>query len=127
MKIYVTNVHVDDQAKALEFYTGILGFKKKADVLVGAFRWLTVVDENDGVQLLLEPSDHPATQAFKKAIVADGIPAASFQVDDIAATHAELEAKGVKFLQPPTEAGGFSVAVFDDTCGNLIQIIQMKE
>ncbi len=102
MKIYVMSVFVDDQAKALEFYTSTLGFKKKQDVPLGANRWLTVVDEKDDVELLLEPDEHPASKEYKKALVADGIPAASFQVDDLTATHSELEAKGVKFVQPPT-------------------------
>ena len=123
-RIYVTSVFVDDQAKALDFYTGILGFVAKTDVPVGEFRWLTVVgaEEPDGVELLLEPDAHPAAKAYKRALVEDGIPATSFAVDDVAATHRELESKGVRFTQSPTEMGPVITAVLDDTCGNLIQL-----
>jgi catechol 2,3-dioxygenase-like lactoylglutathione lyase family enzyme len=119
MKIYVTSVFVDDQAKALDFYTGKLGFIKN--------RWLTVVspDAPDGVELLLEPSGHPAVRPFKQALVADGIPMTSFQVDDIGAQYERLTALGVAFTLPPTDAGPVKMAVLDDTCGNLIQIVQM--
>ncbi|HCO53660.1 MAG TPA: bleomycin resistance protein [Pelagibacterium sp.] len=128
MKIYVTSVFVDDQAKALDFYTGKLGFIKKNDIPVdGENRWLTVVspDAPDGVELLLEPSGHPAVRPFKKALVADGIPMTSFQVDDIGAQYERLTALGVAFTLPPTDAGPVKMAVLDDTCGNLIQIVQM--
>lgn len=128
MKIYVTSVFVDDQAKALDFYTGKLGFIKKNDIPVdGENRWLTVVspDAPDGVELLLEPSGHPAVRPFKQALVADGIPMASFQVDDIGAQYERLTALGVAFTLPPTDAGPVKMAVLDDTCGNLIQIVQM--
>lgn len=128
MKIYVTSVFVDDQAKALDFYTGKLGFIKKNDIPVdGESRWLTVVspDAPDGVELLLEPSGHPAVRPFKQALVADGIPMASFQVDDIGAQYERLTALGVAFTLPPTDAGPVKMAVLDDTCGNLIQIVQM--
>lgn len=128
MKIYVTSVFVDDQAKAHDFYTQKLGFVVKNDVPVGENRWLTVVspEQPEGTELLLEPSDHPAVPTYKSAIVADGIPAASFQVDDIDAEHEQLSVVGVEFTMPPTDAGPVRVAVFDDTCGNLIQLMQMK-
>jgi catechol 2,3-dioxygenase-like lactoylglutathione lyase family enzyme len=124
MRINITSVFVDDQAKALDFYTDALGFVKKTDVPAGEFRWLTVVSPEapDGVELLLEPNDHPAAQAYQKAIVADGIPATSFAVDDVQGEFDRLSAKGVIFVQPPTEMGPVTTAVFDDTCGNLIQI-----
>ena len=125
MRITVTSVLVDDQAKALAFYTDVLGFVKKTDVPAGEDRWLTVVspEEPDGVELLLEPDAHPAARPFKEALVADGIPATSFAVDDVAAEFDRLSAKGVTFVQPPTEMGPVTTAVFDDTCGNLIQIV----
>ena len=125
MRIYVTSVHVGDQAKALDFYTSVLGFEKKHDVPVGQYRWLTVVspESPDGTELLLEPDDHPAVAALKDALVADGIPAASFAVDDIEAEYERLLTQGVSFTQPPVEMGGVTTAVFDDTCGNLIQIV----
>jgi len=123
-RINVTSVLVDDQAKALAFYTDKLGFVPKTDVSLGEYRWLTVVGANepDGVELLLEPDAHPAAKVFKRALVADGIPLTSFEVDDVAATHAELETKGVRFTQPPTPMGPVVTAVLDDTCGNLIQL-----
>lgn len=126
MRIYVTSVFVDDQAKALEFYTGRLGFKVKHDIPLGEHRWLTVVDDNDGVELLLEPSEHPAVPPFKSALVADGIPAASFMVDDLNEEYQRLSSAGVEFVQPPTSAGDVSMAILDDTCGNLIQLVQMN-
>jgi catechol 2,3-dioxygenase-like lactoylglutathione lyase family enzyme len=129
MRIYVTSVLVDDQAKAEDFYTRVLGFRVKHDVPVGeGARWLTVVspDNPDGTELLLEPGGHPAVPPFKAALVADGIPFTSFQVDDIDAEHARLVASGVTFTQPPMDAGPVRMAVFDDTCGNLIQIVEMK-
>ena len=127
MRIITTNVFVDDQAKALDFYTGTLGFLKKTDIPAGAHRWLTVVSPSspDGVELLLEPSDHPAVAPFKKALVADGIPYTSFSVDDASAEFERLRALGVRFVQEPTTMGPVTVAVFDDTCGNLIQIARM--
>ena len=126
MRIVVTSVSVEDQEEALGFYTGVLGFRKREDVPVGEHRWLTVVspEEPDGVELLLEPSDHPAVKQFKRALVEDGIPFTSFGVEDVEAEHARLEGLGVKFTQPPTTFGDVTVAVFDDTCGNLIQIAQ---
>ena len=127
MRIHLTSVFVDDQAKALAFYTDVLGFVKKTDVPTGEHRWLTVVSPEapDGVELLLEPNDHPAAQAYQQAIVADGIPATSFAVDDVQAEFDRLSAKGVTFTQPPTEMGPVTTAVLDDTCGNLIQIAAM--
>jgi catechol 2,3-dioxygenase-like lactoylglutathione lyase family enzyme len=124
MRIYVTSVLVDDQQKALRFYTDVLGFVKKTDIPVGAARWLTVVspDVPQGPELLLEPDAHPAAGPFKAALVADGIPATSFAVDDVPAEFERLRRLGVRFTQEPVEMGGVTTAVFDDTCGNLIQI-----
>lgn len=124
MIVTTTSVFVDDQARALAFYTDVLGFLPKTDVPVGAHRWLTVVSPEapDGVELLLEPAEHPAVAPFRAALVADGIPWTSFGVADVRAEHARLEGLGVRFVQPPTEAGPVVVAVLDDTCGNLIQI-----
>ena len=124
MKINLTSVFVDDQARALDFYTRVLGFEKKHDIPLGEFSWLTVVspEQPDGPELLLEPSDHPAVGPFKAALVEDGIPAASFAVDDVRAQHERLQGEGVVFTQAPMEAGPMVTAVFDDTCGNLIQI-----
>jgi catechol 2,3-dioxygenase-like lactoylglutathione lyase family enzyme len=126
MRIVVTSVFVEDQEKALGFYTGVLGFQKKEDVPLGEDRWLTVVstEEPAGVELLLEPSGHPAVKPFKRALVEDGIPFTSFGVEDVEAEHARLEGLGVRFTQPPTAFGDVKTAVFDDTCGNLIQIAQ---
>jgi catechol 2,3-dioxygenase-like lactoylglutathione lyase family enzyme len=124
MKIVVTSVLVDDQARAFAFYTDVLGFLPKTDVPAGDARWLTVVspDAPDGVELLLEPDGHPAARPFKEALVADGIPFTSFGVDDVQAEYERLVERGVAFVQPPTAMGPVTVAVFDDTCGNLIQI-----
>jgi len=125
MRITRTSVLVDDQAKALDFYTRVLGFVKKTDIPLGEHRWLTVVgpDDAEGVELLLEPDEHPAARAFKEALVADGIPFASFTVEDVEAEHAHLTAAGVVFTQPPTPSGPVVTAVLDDTCGNLVQIV----
>jgi catechol 2,3-dioxygenase-like lactoylglutathione lyase family enzyme len=124
MRIYLTSVLVDDQDKALGFYADVLGFQKKADVPVGGARWLTVVSPQDpqGPELLLEPDAHPAAGPFKAALVADGIPATSFAVEDVQAEFQRLRGLGVRFTQEPLEMGGVTTAVFDDTCGNLIQI-----
>jgi catechol 2,3-dioxygenase-like lactoylglutathione lyase family enzyme len=126
MRIVVTSVLVDDQAKAHRFYTDVLGFRTKVDVPVGEDRWLTVVspDDPDGTELLLEPDSHPAARPFKQALVEDGIPATSFGVDDVEAEYGRLTALGVQFTQPPARMGPVTTAVFDDTCGNLIQIAQ---
>jgi catechol 2,3-dioxygenase-like lactoylglutathione lyase family enzyme len=127
MRIYVTSVFVDDQAKALAFYTETLGFVKKNDIPLGEASWLTVVspDDLDGTELLLEPDGHPAAKPFKAALVADGIPLTSFAVDDVDAEYERLRALGVRFTQPPTAMGPATTAVFDDTCGNLIQIVHV--
>jgi catechol 2,3-dioxygenase-like lactoylglutathione lyase family enzyme len=126
MKITLTSVLVDDQAKALRFYTDVLGFAKKTDVPLGEHRWLTVVspDSPDGPELVLEPDEHPAVRPFKDALVRDGIPFTSFAVDDVHAEFARLTARGVRFTQQPTSMGPVTTAVLDDTCGNLIQIAQ---
>ena len=128
MRIWVTSVFVDDQARALEFYTATLGFVKKTDVPVGEYSWLTVVspDDPDGVQLLLEPDQHPAARAVKEALVADGIPWTSFAVTDLAAEYERMRGLGVVFTQEPADMGTVQTAVFDDTCGNLIQLTQLK-
>ena len=126
MRITLTNVLVDDQDKALAFYTDVLGFEKKSDVPLGEYRWLTVVspDAPDGVELLLEPDAHPAAKTFKAALVDDGIPFAAFAVDDLEQECERLRAAGVRFTQEPTAMGPVTVAVLDDTCGNLIQLTQ---
>lgn len=128
MKIVITSVFVDDQAKALAFYTSRLGFVKKHDIPLGEYRWLTVVspEESDGVELLLEPDSHPAVGPYKAALMHDGIPAAQFAVKDVHAEFARLSAAGVTFTQPPVEMGPVTTAVLDDTCGNLIQLAQQR-
>lgn len=129
MRIEHTGVLVDDQDKALKFYTEILGFQPKHDIPVGAFRWLTVVSpENpDGVELLLEPNDNPASSTFQQAIFEQGIPATMFGVDDIQAEVNRLKDLGVEFFMEPTEMETVTIAIFNDTCGNLIQIAQTNE
>lgn len=124
MRITVTSVLVDDQAKALRFYTDILGFVKKTQIPLGEADWLTVIspDQPDGPELLLEPDEHPAAKPFKAALVSDGIPYTSFAVEDVDAEYERLRSRGVAFTQPPTDMGPVKTAVFDDTCGNLIQI-----
>ena len=124
IRITVTSVLVDDQAKALAFYTDKLGFVVKHDVPMGEHRWLTVVSPEapEGVELLLEPDEHPAAGPFKAALVEDGIPFTSFTVDDVAREYERLRGLGVRFTQPPTAMGPVTTAVLDDTCGNLIQI-----
>lgn len=126
MRIVVTSVLVDDQEKALQFYTDVLGFVKKTDIPMGEARWLTVVSpqDPDGTELLLEPDAHPAAGPFKEALVADGIPYTSFGVDDVQAEFNRLRDRGVRFTQEPLEMGPVTTAVFDDGCGNLIQIAQ---
>ncbi|MFD4481246.1 VOC family protein [Streptomyces sp. NPDC058471] len=128
MRIHLTSVFVDDQEKAARFYTDVLGFVKKHDVPIGDDRWLTVVspEDREGTELLLEPSGHPAVQPYKTALVEDGIPVTSFAMDDVAAEFERLRALGVKFTQEPLEMGPVTTAVFDDTCGNLIQIQHSK-
>ena len=124
MRINLTSVLVDDQDNAERFYTEVLGFQKKADVPIGSHRWLTVVspDDPNGTELLLEPDAHPAAGPFKAALVGDGIPYTSFAVDDVAAEYERLSSLGVRFTQDPLDMGPVTTAVFDDTCGNLIQI-----
>jgi glyoxylase I family protein len=126
MKIDLTSIFVDDQDKALKFYTEVLGFIKKADFPVGEYKWLTVVSPEapDCVELVLEPSDNPATRTFKQAVYAQGIPYMSFGVEDIQAEYARLKNLGVTFKSEPTNIGPALIAVFDDTCGNLIQLHQ---
>ncbi|WP_166416173.1 VOC family protein [Cochlodiniinecator piscidefendens] len=129
MKIYLTHVFVDDQDKAEKFYTDILGFTVKNNVPLGEHRWLTVVSNEapEGTELLLEPSDHPAVKPYKEALVSDGIPAHSFQVEDLHAERKKLGDLGVNFTVEPMDAGPVRMAIFDDTCGNLIQLIQMMD
>jgi catechol 2,3-dioxygenase-like lactoylglutathione lyase family enzyme len=124
MKIVVTSVFVEDQDKALKFYTEKLGFVKKQDFPVGEFKWLTVVSPEDrnGTELLLEPNDNPVAKEYQKGLVVQGIPATSFGVADIEDEHKRLKALGVTFTMKPTQMGRVKVAVFDDTCTNLIQI-----
>ena len=126
MKIVLTSIFVDDQEKALDFYTKKLGFVKKNDVPLGPARWLTVVGPNelDGTELVLEPDTHPAVAPFKTALVQDGIPFASFGVEDVRAEYDRLRSAGVSFTQPPVAMGPVTTAVLDDTCGNLIQLAQ---
>lgn len=126
MKIIITSIFVEDQDHALEFYTATLGFVKKHDVPVGTFRWITLVspEQEGGIELLLEPNDHPAAKSFQKKIYADGIPATMFGVEDIHAEYQRLLERGVKFTMEPTKMGEQTIAVFDDTCGNLLQLVQ---
>ena len=128
MRIKLTGVYVDDQAKAADFYTKVLGFEKRHDIPIGEHRWLTVVSPSDpdGAELLLEPSEHPAVKPYRDALMADGIPLAQFNVDDVQAEHDRLTAAGVEFTMPPTDVGAAVIAVFDDTCGNLIQLLTEK-
>jgi catechol 2,3-dioxygenase-like lactoylglutathione lyase family enzyme len=127
VKIAMTSVLVDDQEKALRFYTDVLGFLPKHDVPLGEHRWITVVSpaDPDGVELVLEPDSHPAVRPFKQALVADGIPYTAFAVDDVHAETARLQAAGVTFTQQPLTMGPATTAVLDDTCGNLIQLVSM--
>ncbi|GLQ19788.1 VOC family protein [Algimonas porphyrae] len=127
MRMYIKSVMVDDQDKALEFYTQTLGFQLKHDIPLGEFRWLTVVspDEPDGVELGLEPNHHSAAQSFQTALMKDGIPYTAFSVENIKAEVERLTAAGVEFTQSPIKAGGATMAIFNDTCGNLIQLIEL--
>ncbi len=126
MRITHTSVFVSDQERAMQFYTETLGFVKKQDFPVVNFRWLTVVspDDPDGTELLLEPNDNPVSQAYQKGIYEQSIPAASFGVSDIRAEHERLRSLGVAFAMEPTEVATVTIAVLDDTCGNLIQIVE---
>ena len=127
IRIKLTSVYVDDQEKALKFYTEVLGFVKKRDIPVGKAKWLTVVSpaEPDGTELLLEPSDNPATKAFKKAIFEQGIPLTAFVVEDVQREYERMKRLGVVFRIEPTKVGPATVVIFDDTCGNLIQLYQV--
>jgi catechol 2,3-dioxygenase-like lactoylglutathione lyase family enzyme len=127
MGINLTSALVDDQEKALRFYTDVLGFVMKRDIPLGEARWLTVVsaDDPEGTELLLEPDEHPAARPFKEALVSDGIPFTSFAVEDVNAEFERLRSLGVRFTQEPAEMGPTRTAVLDDTCGNLIQIASM--
>ena len=126
MRIYITSIFVDDQAKACAFYTRKLGFQLKRDIPLGDYRWLTLTarDDPDGTELLLEPSNHAAVGPFKAALMADGIPGTSFQVDDLDAEFRRLRDLGVDFVQAPMPAGEARLAVLNDTCGNLIQLVE---
>ena len=128
MRIVISSVVVDDQDKALKFYTEVLGFKKRTEVPLGEARWLTVVSPADpeGTELLLEPDGHPAVGPFKRALMDDGIPFTSFAVEDVRSEYERLRSAGVHFTQPPVEMGPVTTAVLDDTCGNLIQIATKK-
>lgn len=128
MRIELTSIFVDDQRKALAFYTNVLGFEKRQDIPLGEDSWLTVAspEQPGGPELLLEPSGHPAVKPYRDALVADGIPLAQLAVDDIQSEFERLRSAGVVFTQPPTDLGTVWVAVFDDTCGNLIQVVQPK-
>ena len=127
MKITLSSLMVDVQAKALAFYTDVLGFVKKTDIPLGEYRWLTVTspEGHADVELVLEPNANPAGLQFQRAMYDGGIPATSFESVDLAAEHARLESLGVKFRQPATAAGPVRIAVFDDTCGNWIQLHQV--
>lgn len=126
MRIRLTSIFVEDQARALEFYTKVLGFKKKLDFPVGEYRWITVVaaDGREDLELALEPNENAAAKAYQKAIFDQGIPMTAFESDNLEAEYARLKAAGVAFTQPPTQQGSVAIAVFSDTCGNLIQLYQ---
>jgi predicted enzyme related to lactoylglutathione lyase len=128
MKIFITSVFVDDQAKALKFYTEVLGFVKKTDITAGEYRWLTVVSPEGpaDVELLLEPNANPAAKTFQQAIHEAIIPATMFKVEDIRKEHERLKGLGVTFVSPPTRTGPSVSAIFDDTCGNLISMVQLR-
>jgi predicted enzyme related to lactoylglutathione lyase len=127
MKIKLTSVYVDNLDKALRFYTEVLGFVKKADFSRGPFRWLTVAsaEEPDGTELQLAPSDNPAAGAYQQAMFQQGQPAAMFYTDDVKGDHERIKARGAEFIMPPTEVTGSTIAQLSDTCGNLIQLVQL--
>ncbi len=129
MKMHIKSVMVNDQARAHKFYTEVLGFKTKHNIELGEHRWLTLVsaEEEDGVELALEPNEYPAAKALQAALEKDGIPWTQFSVTDVQAEYDRLQHAGVTFTGPPMEAGGFTFAIFNDTCGNLIQLIEVKE
>jgi predicted enzyme related to lactoylglutathione lyase len=128
MRINLTSLYVDDQRAALSFYVDVLGFSKRRDGPLGEDSWLTVVspESPEGLELLLEPAGHPAVKPYREALVGDGIPLAQFAVHDVEAEYTRLTAMGVAFTQPPTDIGNAVIAVFDDTCGNLVQLIAEK-
>jgi catechol 2,3-dioxygenase-like lactoylglutathione lyase family enzyme len=128
MRIELTSIYVDDQPAALAFYTEVLGFTKHHDIPLGDYSWLTLVspESTDGPELLLEPAAHPAVRPYREALVQDRIPAAQFAVDDVGAEYQRLQGLGVTFTQPPTDIGTAVIAVLDDTCGNLVQLIAEK-
>ena len=127
MKIKLTSVYVDDQDKALRFYTEVLGFVKKTDVSQGPYRWLTVAspEEPDGTELQLAPSDNPAAKAYQQALFQQGQPAAMFYTDDVNGDYERIKARGAEFTMPPTDVTASTIAMLNDTCGNLIQITQL--
>ena len=125
MRIGITSVYVDDQARALEFYTSVLGFEKRTDLPIGDDRWLTVAPPGQTeVELLLEPSHHPAVAPYRDALNADGIPLLMLFTDDVEADVSRLKQAGVQFTQEPLQMGAVTTAVFDDTCGNLVVLAQ---
>jgi predicted enzyme related to lactoylglutathione lyase len=128
MKIKLTSIYVDDQDKALRFYTDVLGFAKKADVTQGPYRWLTVAspEERDGTELQLAPNDNPAARTYQQAIFQQGQPAAMFFTDDVQADYERIKARGAEFTMPPTRVTGSTIAMVNDTCGNLIQLTQLS-
>jgi predicted enzyme related to lactoylglutathione lyase len=128
VRIKLTSIYVDDQDKALAFYTGVLGFVKKADFTQGPYRWLTVAsaEEPDGTQLQLALNDNPAAQAYQRAIFEQGQPAAMFYTDDVNADYERIKARGANFTLPPTQVTGSTIAMLDDTCGNRIQLVQLS-
>ena len=127
MKIKLTSVHVDDQERALRFYTDVLGFAKKSDFTNGPFRWLTVVsaEDPDGTELQLALNDNPAAKTYQQAVFQQGQPAAMFYSDDVKAEYERIKARGAEFTMPPTAVTGSTIAMVNDTCGNLIQIAQL--
>jgi len=127
MKIKVMSIHVDDQEKALRFYTDVLGFVKKMDTSAGEYRWLTVVspEDSDGPELLLEPNDNPAAKSYQQALFEQNIPAAMFYTDDVQADYERIKARGAEFTMPPTDVTASIIATVNDTCGNLIQLTQL--
>ncbi len=128
MKIKVTSIYVNDQEKALRFYTGVLGFVKKADFTQGPFRWLTVAspEEPDGTELQLARNDNPAAKAYQQAMFQQSQPAANFFTDDVKGDYERIKARGAEFTMPPTDVTGSTIAMLKDTCGNLIQLTQLK-
>jgi predicted enzyme related to lactoylglutathione lyase len=128
MKIKLTSIYVDDLDKALGFYTGVLGFVKKTDVSQGGYRWLTIAsaEEPDGTELHLAPNDNPAAKTYQQAMFQQSQPAALFYTDDVKADYERATARGARFKMPPTEVTGSTIAQVDDTCGNIVQLVQLK-